>query len=438
MKKHYLTKNEYGCRCTICRWQWREPPTSPCPGVPRFGRWRDIPDPLKTVGQLFQAGLKPRDTGDPDGCFQTKNDKQPRYWLYDQRQAVPKHKRTTTTTESLTQDRAIASEAKRLWEAGEIYTQVHRNVAIEAIPLVRNKFIGFRGRARVGDLPGEFSAIDLETNLSLPTHLEAVQITKNFVDQLLQNGIPNQTLDRDNFHEYLRQWGGGFIRMQDSGAGFYIRVNYFYKILSLSELGVEPPTIDRKMTLLETYASLLAKPNIHYWSWSDHPESQQVCPELSLLLTLPEPDDFARLVLQALPDGKNPFFMPERKSRVPTLTFGEFSKRGRLADRDDKYRLRQAFIEWHEAAQSRLGINRLKLIYRVVYGVSWELIQEILIPYSGEWWEVLGVKPDADKDEVKKAYRRLVGLYHPDINKSVDAHERAVAINRAYEQFQQQ
>jgi DnaJ-domain-containing protein 1 len=155
-------------------------------------------------------------------------------------------------------------------------------------------------------------------------------------------------------------------------------------------------------------------------------------------LTLPEPDDFARLVLQALPDGKNPFFMPERKSRVPTLTFGEFSKRGRLADRDDKYRLRQAFIEWHEAAQSRLGINRLKLIYRVVYGVSWELIQEILIPYSGEWWEVLGVKPDADKDEVKKAYRRLVGLYHPDINKSVDAHERAVAINRAYEQFQQQ
>src|SRR3712207_8937322 len=46
---------------------------------------------------------------------------------------------------------------------------------------------------------------------------------------------------------------------------------------------------------------------------------------------------------------------------------------------------------------SQLGIGTLKSIYQVVYGASWNLIQEILTPVSGEWWEVLGVKPRSEE-----------------------------------------
>jgi hypothetical protein len=98
--------------------------------------------------------------------------------------------------------------------------------------------------------------------------------------------------------------------------------------------------------------------------------------------------------------------------------------------------LRNAFIDWHHQTEALLGTETLKSIYQVVYGASWELIQEIIEPLSGEWWEVLGVKPNATTVEVKQAYRRLVRKYHPDINPSPRAHERAVTINCAYEKFQ--
>lgn len=56
-------------------------------------------------------------------------------------------------------------------------------------------------------------------------------------------------------------------------------------------------------------------------------------------------------------------------------------------------------------------------------------------PTSGCWWEILGVSPRASQDEVKAAYRQLAQQYHPDVNKRLDAHQRAVAVNMAYEQY---
>lgn len=438
MTQHNLTKTDYGCYCAICRWKWRSPPTSQCPGVPRFGRWTDVPDYLKTKSELFKAGLKPRENLGPEGCLQLASDKHPRYWLYDERQAIPKHKPTSEPGEDLAKERAIASEAKRLWENKEIYTETYKGVAIAALPLVRAKFISFKARAQVSGIPGEFNHVEVETNKSLPTHIKAIQVTREFLDQLLTHGIPNRTLDRDNLHEYLRQWGGGFIRLQDSGAGFYIRVNYApVQVEYKASWRVRVPTVEQTTNLLSTYTSELAKPNINYWSWSNRPESRQICPELTTLLTLPEPNPSVRQVLEALPEG-NPFFNPEKSAYGSPLNFSRFSTRGKFALQDDKYKLRSAFIEWHDAVQSQLDIDTLNRIYQVVYGASWELIQEILTPSSGEWWEVLGVKPNASKAEVKKAYRRLVGMFHPDVNKSLGAHERAVAINRAYEQYQEQ
>src|SRR3989304_418045 len=50
-----------------------------------------------------------------------------------------------------------------------------------------------------------------------------------------------------------------------------------------------------------------------------------------------------------------------------------------------------------------------------------------------DYYETLGVPRAATPEEVKKAFRRLAMKYHPDRNKSDDAHERFKSINEAYE-----
>lgn len=437
MIQHKLIKTDYGCYCTICNWKWRKPPTNQCPGVPRFGRWHDVPDYLKTKSELFKAGLKPRENLGADGCLQPASEKHPRYWLYDERQAIPKHKPTFEFGEDLAKERAIASEAKRLWERKESYTETYKGSVIIASPLVRSKFISFKAKAQISGIPGEFNHVEIETNKSLPSHIEAVEFTKYFLDQLLKQGIPNHTLDRQNFHEYLHQWGSGFIRLQESGAGFSIRVNVA-PFQSEYQTAQTAKTVDSKTNFASNYTNLLAKPNINYWSWLNNPEPQNICPELTLLLSLPEPNILVQQVLEALPEGKNPFFNSDPRASNSPIDVSKFPTRGKFALREDKYKLRHAFIDWHYITQSQLGTDTLNRIYQIVYGATWELIQEILAPSFGEWWEVLGVKPNASKTEVKKAYRKLVGLFHPDVNKNLDAHEKAVAINRAYEQYQKQ
>ncbi len=50
-----------------------------------------------------------------------------------------------------------------------------------------------------------------------------------------------------------------------------------------------------------------------------------------------------------------------------------------------------------------------------------------------DYYEILGVSRDADKEELKRAYRRLARRYHPDVNKEPGAEDRFKEINRAYE-----
>lgn len=48
------------------------------------------------------------------------------------------------------------------------------------------------------------------------------------------------------------------------------------------------------------------------------------------------------------------------------------------------------------------------------------------------YYQRLGLSRQATKEEIKKAYRELALEFHPDRNKSPDAHEKFIAINEAY------
>jgi len=49
------------------------------------------------------------------------------------------------------------------------------------------------------------------------------------------------------------------------------------------------------------------------------------------------------------------------------------------------------------------------------------------------YYEVLGVPSSASQTEIKRVYRKLVKLYHPDINSSTSAIDKMILINEGYE-----
>lgn len=50
-----------------------------------------------------------------------------------------------------------------------------------------------------------------------------------------------------------------------------------------------------------------------------------------------------------------------------------------------------------------------------------------------DYYEALGVKPDAADAEIKSAYRKLARKFHPDVSKESGAEEKFKAVNEAYE-----
>jgi curved DNA-binding protein CbpA len=50
-----------------------------------------------------------------------------------------------------------------------------------------------------------------------------------------------------------------------------------------------------------------------------------------------------------------------------------------------------------------------------------------------DYYDILGVKPDASEADIKAAYRKLARKYHPDKNKDAGAEDKFKAINEANE-----
>ena len=50
-----------------------------------------------------------------------------------------------------------------------------------------------------------------------------------------------------------------------------------------------------------------------------------------------------------------------------------------------------------------------------------------------DYYKALGVKKDASKQDIKRAYRTLARKYHPDVSKESDAEVKFKEIGEAYD-----
>ncbi|MBN1286258.1 MAG: 3'-5' exonuclease [Anaerolineae bacterium] len=117
--RHQLTLTGDGYRCEICRWTWKTPPVSRCPGLPRYS-WNRWPGHLMTKTQLDRAGYSTGKTAlpKPVGVVAFARSRDGWLRLYDVREAVPRRPLTAAQLESLARGRRALAEGSTCAKCG--------------------------------------------------------------------------------------------------------------------------------------------------------------------------------------------------------------------------------------------------------------------------------------------------------------------------------
>jgi preprotein translocase subunit Sec63 len=106
-------------------------------------------------------------------------------------------------------------------------------------------------------------------------------------------------------------------------------------------------------------------------------------------------------------------------------------------------------LTWTPAASSILALMARWLILAAAVWLLWRWLKQRIEPVTGSsprtaGWDphaILGLRRGASADEVTRAYREQIKLYHPDRVADLGeelrrvAHEKTVAIQRAYEEL---
>jgi hypothetical protein len=191
-----------------------------------------------------------------------------------------------------------------------------------------------------------------------------------------------------------------------------------------------------KPTWHSFYQSNLGRSNVDYWQWRSYPEVKNVCLELTLLIDLPMPKKYDQEILESLAAGTNLFLFDSNGGRF------DFNAKFARRSPQSQQKMRQSFKRWHETACNLLGQETMQAIYRVCYRTDWAKIAA-LTQNSGDfkivdrasWWQVLGVAKTANSMEVELAYKKLIRMWHPDLNSHPDATKITALINIAYEKY---
>lgn len=107
----------------------------------------------------------------------------------------------------------------------------------------------------------------------------------------------------------------------------------------------------------------------------------------------------------------------------------------------DNFRAAQLTVEYLYRALESYGVTQAESKMEAImeqFLLGFEFTPEndtLKLGYETEWYQVLGVNPNATREEIKNAFRSLARMYHPDVGGEPEQFRK---IKKAYDQGMEQ